>query len=358
MITRIGYLIFTAILFWQCSSSSSKAEGSESTSNPIQKRESSASKKLPKSGIPRLDSINEVIAQDASNVNAWVERARFNLMRNQPQKAFLDLLKAQEIDSLAPQVLQVMGEYRMSLNQSREARDAWSKCIQFDAKNISCRLSLGKLFYTVGNYEKGLDLFNEVIKIDAYQQEAFFYKALILRDFYKDSAKAKEFLQKAIELKQDYVEALDVMGVLMTQTNDTLAPYYYQRALEYSPNNADLYYKLGVYYMNSDQLNKAIEAYTQATQINPKHADSFYNLGFMFIQLKDYQTARDYFTKAIKASDQNYKALYGRGYAFEMLGDVINAKKDYRAALQALPMYKPAGEALSRIKRRENQQAE
>ena len=101
--------------------------------------------------------------------------------------------------------------------------------------------------------------------------------------------------------------------------------------------------------MNTDQPNKAIEAYTQATEINPQDADSYYNLGFMFIEMKDYATARDYFAKGIQANPESYKSYYGRGYAYEMLGDVINAQEDYQKVLELLPQHDPAREGLRRV---------
>jgi tetratricopeptide (TPR) repeat protein len=340
-------LLFT---LWQCNPPVD--EDGQNSSGKEPKKESNANQNATQSESS-LDSLSFGNQKNQGTVEDYVTQARALLKNKQGQKAFLTLLKAKKIDSIYPPFLQVLGEYQLDLNKSRQAKEAWLKCLKYDAKNIPCRINLGKLFFAVSDYKTSINYFNEVIKLDAYNAEAVFYKGLILRDFYKDTAKAKQFVQQAIELKQDYVEALDVMGVLMSLTQDTLAPFYYKRAIVYSPNNADLYYKLGVYYMNADETNRAIEAYTKATQINPRHADSYYNLGFMFIGLKDYPTAKGYFSKAIAAQERNYKALYGRGYAFEMLGDVINAKKDYRNALEALPMYKPAADAIARINKRE-----
>lgn len=335
---------------WQCNPSGNGDAQSTSAKEP--NIESSTSQNSIQSNTT-VDSLNLSDQQNLESAEDYVAQARLLIRSEQGQKAYLTLLKAKKIDSTYAPYLEVLGNYQLDLNKSRQAKEAWVKCLKYDADNVPCRLNLGKLFFAVSDYKTSIDYFNEVLKLDTYNAEALFYKGLILRDFYKDTAKAKQFVQQAIELKQDYVEALDVMGVLMSLTQDSLAPFYYKRAIKYSPNNADLYYKLGVYYMNADEPNRAIEAYTKATQINPRHADSYYNLGFMFIGLKDYQTAKQYFSKAIAVQERNYKALYGRGYAFEMLGDVINAKKDYRKALEALPMYKPAADAIARINKRE-----
>ena len=143
------------------------------------------------------------------------------------------------------------------------------------------------------------------------------------------------------------------MGVSLASKGDTLAQYYYKRLLEIQPNNADVWYKLGTHYMNIDEINRAIEAYTKATTINPKHSDAYYNLGYIFtVMVPDYREALTYYSKSLKAKpENNYKAHYGRGYAFEMLGDVINAEKEYRKTLALLPIHKPAKDGLDRINR-------
>lgn len=299
-------------------------------------------------GNDYLDSLSRIIENNPSDVNALVERARYRMTLGDMRNALFDLQKAQKIDSLAAPVLQTMGEHRMAQNRSREANEAWVKCAKYDAQNVACRLSLGKLYYTVQDFDAALKWVNEVIDLDRFNHEAYFFKGLIIRHKYQDTAQALQYIQQAIELKQDYVDALDYMGVMLTKRNDTLAPYYFNRVLEYEPKRDDIYYKLGIYYMERDELNKAIENYTKATTLNPQNSDAFYNLGFIFIQLKEYQDARDYFSKSI-AARPNYKAYYGRGYAHEMLGDVINAEKDYRKSLELLPVYKPAEKALNRL---------
>lgn len=299
--------------------------------------------------MSRLDSLTLALKENPQDLALLVDRAQYYMAQGNKRAALFDLQKALSVDSNSAPVLHTLGEYRMLLNQSRTAKESWARCIEQNPQNITCRLSLAKLYFTVQEYDKALELINAIIDIDAYTPEAYFYKGLILRNKYQDTTQALQYFQQAVELKQDYTDAMDMIGVMLTEKGDTLAPYYFKRVLTYEPNRADIYYKLGVYYMNQDDLNKAIEHYTKATQLNPRDADSYYNLGYMFIQLKEFQDARNYFSKAIQSQPNSYKAYYGRGYAHEMLGDVINAKKDYRKALENLPMYKPAREALQRL---------
>lgn len=299
-----------------------------------------------------LDSLDAIIAAEPNNLEALSERGFEKLQRNDQQGAWLDFQRAFNVDSTYPPLLLHLGELNMLRNQSREARNRWTQCANVDPENIDCRLNLVKLHASIQNFEPALKYANELIEIDEYFAPAYLYKGIIARDSRHDTDLALQYLQKATDLDQENVEALDLLAVTLASRGDTLAQYYYKRILAIEPNNAKIYYKLGVHYMNIDELNRAIEAYTKATQLNPNDADSFYNLGYIFtVKVKDYHEALDYYSKSIKANpNQNYKAHYGKGYAYEMLGDVINAKKEYLKTLELLPVHQPAKEGLQRIR--------
>ncbi|HKQ62561.1 MAG TPA: tetratricopeptide repeat protein [Candidatus Polarisedimenticolaceae bacterium] len=53
---------------------------------------------------------------------------------------------------------------------------------------------------------------------------------------------------------------------------------YYQRAIEISPQNADLYSDLGVCFRGQAQYDKALEAFEHAQRISPGHWQSLFNI--------------------------------------------------------------------------------
>ena len=344
---RLAYsllpLLFTLAA---CKSPKRDSDSSPELSGQIETEAQSPNRKGP------LDSLEALIASEPNNISALTERGRFRLIRNDQNGALLDFQRVEAIDSMYAPMLLSMGELRMLRNQSRLARNAWTNCAIADPSAIDCRINLAKLHASIQNYEPALKYLNELIEIDEYYAPAYLYKGIVVRDAKQDTTRAIQFFQKATEVDQNYVPALDLMGVTLASRKDTLAQYYYKRILDLQPRNAEIWYKLGVHYMDIDELNRAIEAYTQATIINPKDADSFYNLGFIFtVKVPDYREALSYYSKSIKADGKNnYKAYYGRGYSYEMLGDIINAEKDYRKALAILPIHKPAKEGLDRIR--------
>lgn len=296
-----------------------------------------------------LDSISKYLSDNPDDAEAHAVRANMYLDKRNLQFGLADANEALRLDSNNATAYLAMGKLFYTQNKTRDARTAWTTCMKLDKQNVECRMRLAELYIAVRDFEQALKLLNEVTKIDNTKATAFLMKGVISRDFKQDTALALNYFQKAIDLDQDYLDALDLMAVTLSNIGDTTAQFYFDRILAINPNRADVYYKMGVLYMNAGLANKALSAYTKAVQLNPSDAQSYYNLGFMHLEFKEYAKARDYFDQAIKSKSRNYQAYYARGYSFEMLGNTDQAKADYRKSLEILNIYKPAAEGLARL---------
>lgn len=292
-------------------------------------------------------------AGEEESVEELLRAARRYIKAKNYQEARFAVQKVFRKDSTVAEAYEIYGNIYYAINNTEKAKNQWQRCADLDMENIECRLNLAQLWITLNLTKKALEPLNTIIDKHPNEARAYFYKGMVYRNGLKDTNVAMQYFQKAVDIKQDYVEALDLLAVTLANRGDTMAEYYYQRLLDIEPNNANTYYKMGVYYMNQDQVNRALEAYTQATQVNPGHADSYYNMGYMMIELREFSDAKKYFTQAIQAQQKNYKAYYGRGYAHEMLGDVMNAEKDYKQVLQWVPNYPPATNGMQRLKQME-----
>lgn len=296
-----------------------------------------------------IDSLNAVLKLDPNNELAYLERAEQFLNIKSYRAAAADIYNAMQIDSNSAQARNLKGQLNYIQNKSGEAKKEWEKCVKLDPNNIECRMRICELYIAVHDFERALALTDEAIKIDPNANIPYFYKGLIIRDSKQDTGTALQYFQKSVDLDPSFIEGLDMMGVTLASIGDTFANFYYQRILEIQPYRDDIYYKLGVYYMNRNEINLALENYFETIRINPRNADAYYSIGFIHIELKQLSEAKDYFSKAIDNQVHNYKAYYGRAYCLEQMGDLRNARNDYRMALDANPVYDPAKEGLSRV---------
>ncbi len=295
------------------------------------------------------DSLNAYLAEHPNDVFALSVRARRYMDGANLPYALADAQAILELDSSHHDGWLMFGEVQYLTNQSRVARDAWQRCIAEHPSETECRLKLAELYSMVMEYDKSLELINKVIELSPNEATAYFIKGLNIRDSKGDTAMALSYIQKAIDLDNEYVAAIDMAGVMTAAKGDPLALSYYNRLLELQPDNARTYYKIGMYHLGVGNYNGAIEAFTKCTQLDPTDAEAFYNLGYIHLELSMLSEARKHFTSSIQAREINYRAFYGRAFCWERGGDAANAEKDYRQALTLNPQHGPSREGLNRV---------
>lgn len=304
-----------------------------------------------RTGIPEIDSLTRIIVEDPTQAEPLARRAKAYLNIKDLKNALADAQGARNLDSNSALVQLTWGEVNFVMNRTRLSKDAWLKCIELDPNNLQCRLKLAELYLIVALYDDALKQVNQVLERDPQNGTAYFMKGVLIRDKAKDTALAISYFQKAADLNNNDVDALEMLGVLYAKKRNPLAVSYYERAIALAPNRADLYFDLGVYYMDILDWNGALINYTKAVQLKPDFGDALFNLGYVHIQLKGYAEARKHFTAAIQANPRDYRSYYARGFCFETLGDVTNARKDYEEALKYAANYGPAADGVERLKR-------
>ncbi|GAB5556632.1 MAG: hypothetical protein SchgKO_08450 [Schleiferiaceae bacterium] len=341
-ITLWGLLAGFAFL-WSCNSGESTdvVETTETTQVPV---DASA-----RAADPYLDSLTSWIFEHPTDTKALNLRAIEYLNKKNIKYALADAQTALSLDSTNAQYWDTWAEVNMVFNKTRISRDSWLRCIELDPQSIDCRLSLAKLYTTVGEYEDSEILLKEAMAINPNNEKIYMIQATNLLSLQADTVNAIRMAQKAIDINPDFWEAIDMVAVLYASQKDPLAVSYYKRLIEIDSTRADIYYKLGFYYMKNQEWNESIEAYLEATKYNPADPEPFFSLGYVHMQLGDYRNAIEYFSRAINVQEINHRAYYGRGYAYQKLGDVTKAEADYRKALEYNPQHKPSSQALQNL---------
>ena len=330
-----------ALFVWSCQSTGSDA--TEVQEVPV---EATATQRN-----TALDSLNEIIRYAPNDLDALEARAEVYLRQQNLKYAAADVAAVLQLDSARTKALELWGDISFSTNQTRQSRDAWQKCMAEDPKNVPCRLKMAELYHVVTEFEKSAELVDEVIELDPTNPEAHFLKGLLMRDAIGDTARALEWFQKAIDLDPEYIEALDMCGVLYSALGNPLALAYFNRLVELQPQNRITLYNRGMFHLGMEDWNRALEDFTTCTQLDPDDLESWFNLGYIHLQLQMYPEARGYFNTALRIQPVNHRALYARGYCYELLGDVINAEADYREALSYNPNHEGSKQGMQRMQR-------
>jgi len=137
-----------------------------------------------------------------------------------------------------------------------------------------------------GNTEKAIDLFRQVLEIDA--ERADVYESL--GDIYlgeEDLQQARAAYRSAIEIGTSSPKSYNNVGAIHDRLGDLdTAIADYQQAIQLDPDNARIHYNLGsAYVRNGEQFELAIAEFRRAVELDPSLASAYYDLGQIYEHL-------------------------------------------------------------------------
>lgn len=107
----------------------------------------------------------------------------------------------------------------------------------------------------------------------------------------------------------------------------------YLRILDKEPDDATLYNKLGLIYLQDKNFKDAKSALKQALKLEPEN-DTFYNnLGLVYYEMEDYDEAIEAYEKSVAINDKLASRLVNLGLAYFMIKKYRKAADNYEKAI-------------------------
>ena len=227
--------------------------------------------------------------------------------------------------------------------------EALEKAVSLDSENTDAYLKLAEMSIVIRDYQKALGYIDKALRVDDLNAKGYMLRGVVLMET-GDTIRGIRNFQKAIDVKQDYLEAHVQLGTLYALKKSDLAIDYFNNALNIDPANIDVRYSLGMYYQETGRYEKAIQSYEFLLEQDPSFYIADFNIGYIYlVYLKDFKSAVDYFTRTIDLNPEYTEAYYNRGFAYELLKDPENSRKDYEKVLELHPNYEKAIEGMNRI---------
>ncbi len=102
--------------------------------------------------------------------------------------------------------------------------------------------------------------------------------------------------------------------------------------------DAELHYKIGVSYLNENELQKAFVEFQETIRLNPKDKQAYNGLGYISAKFKEYDKAIVYYKRAIFIDPNYSEAMNNLGLTYLELENWDEAVTYFRMALQN-PLY-------------------
>lgn len=264
-----------------------------------------------------------------------------NLARNLSTKNVAEILS--ELGNTVGEVLNPVeqklnaAKVLMSDRKYREATRIYESLALIYEDVHSLKYNWGVGLLELGEYDKAIDIVNEVLK---KSPDALNYYNLLSAglELAGRDEEAESALLKLIKRKLTSFEAWNNLGLLHWRQGRNKEAYEdLCVAATYAPNNDTIYFNLALCSIALKKYRQAIHYYDKCIKINPTHYNAFNAKGLLLEPLLRVWDALDSYESAIKINFKNPCALCNSAFLLKDLGYNERAIQRYHMALEERP---------------------
>ena len=140
---------------------------------------------------------------------------------------------------------------------------------------------------------------------------------------------------------QDYNTHYNMGVVLKSLQRYFEAERHYQKAIQLTPKNSDLYNALGNLLLETGRIENAIEVYEKAIKLNPAQADACCSIGLCYVALKKFTEAEAVYRNILKIDSQSQRARFNLGTLLLSQGRFDEGWQYYETPYRYYDKFKP-----------------
>jgi tetratricopeptide (TPR) repeat protein len=176
-------------------------------------------------------------------------------------------------------------------------------------------------------YEKAIELCDDILKINPKSEIAFWHWGDCLRDQERYEEAIGKF-KEAIKIDPESYLAYGAMGDCFRGLGQyDEAEKYYKKAININPKYDDAYGAWGACLRDQERYEDAIEKFKETIKIDPESYSAYGAMGDCYRELGQYDEAEKQYKKAVKI-EPKYEDAYGAW------GDCLRDQKRYEEAIE------------------------
>lgn len=215
--------------------------------------------------------------------------------------------------------------------------------LKINPKSALAYFTKAKIEYTKGNKEKAKEyieiaaLYNNqiidtnlaamlgVLTLPETTKEVCYFNAI--EKYYEgDLIGAKSHMEKYLELDSTNISMKQFLIDLAFKTNDlTSAQKQVDEIFFLNPNNIQNHINQAKIFELTYEKEKIEPILQKALKINPNNKELLFALGNYYLEISDFENAKMHFENLISIDDEFYEAYFGYVYSLIQLGDLENA---------------------------------
>jgi tetratricopeptide (TPR) repeat protein len=206
-----------------------------------------------------------------------------------------------------------------------KAKDNALTSLKLKFNNATNHNNLGLIYKSLKDTKKSIEHFEHAIKLDSQLAEAYYNYAMTILE--TDDDKGQVYLDKALQLKPDYPEALNFKGLTLLKDKQSVSRSidYFKKAISYKSDYSEAYCNLGNAYMTEKQFPAAVTMFKKAIEYNPEFASAYNNLGNALFELDNYRRhfkeAEKLYLTAIELAPELNETYKNLALCYQSMGD-------------------------------------
>lgn len=185
-------------------------------------------------------------------------------------------------------------------DKRKKAKNILNKYLEENPNSYLARRELAEIYKEEGGMRRAIEEYVKVIELNRKDYKSL-YAITTLLDSLDKTTEAEELLRHLIEIKEDYVEAYELLAdILANSEKHKEAAAVYELGVKNNPESYELTYNLAAEYVELTSLDKAEITFKRALELSPNNYICIYNLAqlnYIFGNLKE---AEEMFTKTLE----------------------------------------------------------
>lgn len=247
--------------------------------------------------LEAISEINKILKKDSLNHNLYFIKGKANFGILRYDESLKDFQKAYSLDSNVVYSYFLAQNYNL-LDNSKEAEKYYLYTINNNPKNISAKINIGTLYVENGIYDKAINQFEDLIKIDS--SNIIYYKNL-------GFAYAKN-------------------------KKDSLAISIYRKGLRIKKEDVTLSLNLAQLFYASGKIDSAYRVIIKSSLYNRTNAKIHRFIGDISLEKKNYFLASDSYKIAIENGDTSFSTYKNAGIScyFTSISNLLKVPKEMK----------------------------
>lgn len=215
-----------------------------------------------------------------------------------------------------------------ALGNTSEAEKAYQKAVELDKINSYAYYGLGQLKYDNYKYEEAIEAFGKYTGLKKDDSDGWCYLGLSYLNGNKNMLKAKECLDKAMEVSPKDIFVINSMADYYNYAGDSKkTEELYKNALDENQNDYDLLCDVAEFYQNDEKYDEAIKYADRAINANGTGYEAYRIKARTFFWQGEKQKAIDTINLMVGKNPQNADV-------YKVAGDLYNNEYEYRLAVE------------------------